>query len=31
MGALPVRYIGSFHVWAPEHLEVAIEEAGRRY
>lgn len=25
-GALPVRYIGSFHVWAPEHLDVAIEE-----
>ncbi len=23
---LPVRYIGSFHVWAPEHLDAAIEE-----
>jgi predicted amidohydrolase YtcJ len=25
-GELPVRYFGSFHVWAPEHLDVAVSE-----
>jgi predicted amidohydrolase YtcJ len=25
-GDLPVRYFGSFHVWAPEHLDIAIDE-----
>jgi predicted amidohydrolase YtcJ len=25
-GELPVRYFGSFHIWAPEHVDVAIAE-----
>jgi predicted amidohydrolase YtcJ len=25
-GHLPVRYFGSFHVWAPEHLDIAVAE-----
>lgn len=25
-GELPVRYFGSFQVWAPEHVDVAIAE-----
>jgi predicted amidohydrolase YtcJ len=25
-GKLPVRYFGTFHIWAPEHIGVAVEE-----
>jgi predicted amidohydrolase YtcJ len=25
-GDLPVRYFGTFHVWAPEHVDVAVAE-----